>query len=86
MPLMCPNRSEQSLPRAAPSFEVIDDLILPRRPWKGAVHPNTRARCGTCRTTSKRKARKTEVRDWVSARQRFEPNLEFPPLRIPAMC
>jgi hypothetical protein len=34
----------------------------------------------------KRKARKTKFRDWVSARQRFEPNLEFPPLRIPAMC
>src|SRR5689334_8872224 len=25
-------------------------------------------------------------RDLVSARQRFEPNLELPPLRIPAMC
>ena len=34
----------------------------------------------------KRKARKTKFRDWVSARQRFEPNLELPPLRIPAMC
>ena len=32
------------------------------------------------------KSRKTKFRDWVSARQRFEPNLEFPPLRIPAMC
>ena len=34
----------------------------------------------------KRKAGKTKLRDWVSARQRFEPNLELPPLRIPAMC
>ena len=34
----------------------------------------------------KRKARKTKFRDWASARQRFEPNLELPPLRIPAMC
>src|SRR5882762_9580511 len=34
----------------------------------------------------KRKARKTKFRDWVSALQRFEPNLELPPLRIPAMC
>lgn len=34
----------------------------------------------------KRKARKTKFTDWVSARQRFEPNLEIPPLRIPAMC
>src|SRR5882757_6480296 len=34
----------------------------------------------------KRKARKTKFRDWVSARQRFAPNLELPPLRIPAMC
>jgi hypothetical protein len=34
----------------------------------------------------KRKARKTKFRDLVSARQRFEPNLELPPLRIPAMC
>src|SRR3984893_6092361 len=35
---------------------------------------------------TKRKARKTWFRDWVSARQRFEPTLELPPLRIPAMC
>jgi hypothetical protein len=34
----------------------------------------------------KRKARETKFKDWVSARQRFEPNLELPPLRIPAMC
>lgn len=30
----------------------------------------------------KPKARKTKFRDWVSARQRFEPKLELPPLRM----
>jgi hypothetical protein len=34
----------------------------------------------------KQKARKTKFRDLVSARQKFEPDFELPPLRIPAMC